>query len=163
MCPGVFALSIAANGEFGRKGVHRLCAYAVEAHAELKNIVVVFGSRVYFGNALDDLAQRNSPTVVPHRYSIALDYDIDLAAVAHYELVYGIVYNLLEQDIDAVVIMGAAAGAADVHARSKPDVLQRRKGLDFVLRVLVLFCRHKSCLPSVYIKLTPALRVLLKC
>jgi hypothetical protein len=42
--------------------------------------------------------------------------DLDALAVAHDELVDGVVDDLLEQDVDAVVVVRAVAGAADVHA-----------------------------------------------
>ena len=47
-----------------------------------------------------------------------------------------------QQDVAAVVIMGAVANAADVHAGAQADVLQRGEGFDFalVVNVLVVIC-----------------------
>ena len=71
----------------------------------------------------------------------AVDRDEHLAAVAHDELVYRVVDDLLEQDINTVVVMAAVADPADVHAGPRPDVFQGRKRLDFALVVNVRFGR----------------------
>jgi methyl-accepting chemotaxis protein len=56
--------------------------------------------------------------------------DLDAFAVAHGELVNGVVYGLLEQDVDAVLGVGAVAEAADIHAGAQADVFEGGEGLD---------------------------------
>ena len=53
-----------------------------------------------------------------------------LLALAHHEFVDGVIDRLLEQDVDAVLGVGAIAEPADVHARAEADVLERAEGLD---------------------------------
>ena len=56
-------------------------------------------------------------------------------ALAHDELVDGVVDDLLEHDVDPVGVVGAVADAADVHARAQADVLEGVEGLDCFLVV----------------------------
>ena len=49
---------------------------------------------------------------------------------AHHEFVDGVIDRLLEQDVDAVLGVGAVAEPADVHARAEADVLEGAEGLD---------------------------------
>src|SRR5437867_2299342 len=53
----VFAAAMAANREFLRERVDGLRPDAVEADAELEDVVVVFGARIDLGDAVDHLAQ----------------------------------------------------------------------------------------------------------
>ena len=68
--------------------------------------------------------------------------------MAHDELIDGIIHDLLEQDVTAIVIMRTIPNAANVHAGAQPDVFQRRKRFDFalVVNVLVIF-GHKLAAP----------------
>ena len=120
---GVFAVAVGADGELGRERVDGLGADAVEANRKLEDIVVVFGAGVDDGDALDDFAQRDAATVVADGDAVFIYVDVDLLAVAHDEFVDGVVDDFLEQDIDAVVGVGAGAEATDVHAGAQADVL----------------------------------------
>ncbi len=64
---------------------------------------------------------------------------LHLLAVAHDEFVNGVINDLLEQDVAAVVVMGAVADAADVHAGAQADMFQGGKRLDLALVVNVFF------------------------
>ena len=132
---GELALAEARHGERPGERVDRLGAHPVEAHAELEHVVVVLGPRVDARDALDDLAQRDAPAVVAHGHFQAVDRQQHLVAVAHDELVDGVVDDLLEQDVNAVVVVAAVADAADVHARAGADVFEGRERLDLALVV----------------------------
>ncbi len=108
----------------GRKRVDGLGANAVEPDAELEDVVVVFGTGVDDRDALYYFAEGNAAAVVADDDSIFADFDVDLLATAHDELIDGIVDDLLEQYIYAVVGIGTRAEAADVHAGPQADVLK---------------------------------------
>ena len=127
------------------KRVDGLGADAVEADAELENVVVVFRAGVDFGDAIHDFAQRNAAAEIAHADGVALDVDLHLLAVAHDEFVHGVVNDLLDQDVAAVVAIGAVADAADVHAGAQADVFEGGERFDFALVVNVFFAvGHKS-------------------
>ena len=67
-----------------------------------------------------------------------LDAHPYLGAVAHDVLVDGVVDDLLEQDVNAVVVVLAVTDSTDVHPRTLADVFQRAEGLDLGLVVIVL-------------------------
>ena len=132
------ALAEAADEEFLREGVDGFGADAVEADAELEDVVVVLGAGVDLGDAVHDFAQRDAAAEIADGDGFVLDGDLDFLAGAHDEFVNGVINDLLEQDVAAVVVMGAVADAADVHAGAQPDVLQRGERLDFALVIDVL-------------------------
>ena len=122
---GKFAVAMAADEEILGEGVDGLGAHAVEAHAELKHLVVVFGAGVDLGHAVHDLAQGNAAAVIAHADAVALELDLHLLAMAHDVFVNGVVHDLLEQHVAAIVRVHPGADAPDVHAGAQPDVLQR--------------------------------------
>ena len=93
-------------------------------YAELEDVVVVFGTGIDDRDALDDLAEGNAAAVVADLDSPLVDLDVNLLATAHDELIDGIVDDLLEQYVDAVVGIGTRAEATDVHAGPQADVLK---------------------------------------
>ena len=115
---------------FDGEGVDGLLADAVEADGFLEGLAVVFGAGVDDRDAVDELAQRDAAAVIAHPDGAAGDLDLDLPAGAHREFVDGVVDGLLEEDVDAVLGMGAVAEAADIHAGADPDVLEGAEGLD---------------------------------
>ncbi len=133
-----FTVAMAADDELLRQRIHRLGADAVQTHAELEHVVVVFRAGVDLGHALDDLAQRNAPAVIADGDAVALDGDVHLLAEPHDVFVDGVVDDLLEQDVTAVVVVGAVADAPDIHARAQADVLDAGQRLDLALVVIVL-------------------------
>ena len=133
--PRKLAVAETRHGERLRQRVDRLRAHAVQPDAELEHIVVVLRARVDARNALDHLAQRNAPPVVAHDHFHPVNGNVYLVAVAHDELVDGVVDDLLEQHVNAVVIMAPVADPADVHAGAGADVFERGERLDFALVV----------------------------
>ena len=118
----IAALAPAADLEVHREGVDRFGADTVQTHRELKDVVVVLAAGMHLRNTVDDLAERDTAAVVANRHRRPIAVDLDAAALAHDELVDGVVDDLLEQNVDAVVGMRAVADTADVHAGAQPDV-----------------------------------------
>jgi hypothetical protein len=112
------------------EGVDGLLADAVEADGLLEGLAVVFGAGVDDGDAVHQLAQRDAAAVVADLDGAVGELDLDLAAAAHHEFVDGVIDGLLEEDVDAVLGVGAVAEAADIHARAEADVLEGAEGLD---------------------------------
>src|SRR5437867_8688879 len=93
--------------------------------------------------------------MIAHAHARAVNRDLDLLAEAHDIFVNGVINDLLEQDITAVVVMIAVADAPDVHARAQPDVLQRTERLDLALVVIVFgFLGHTNVLRGKWSKTT---------
>ena len=65
----------------------------------------------------------NSPAVVTHLYRTVPNADLDGLAIAHEVFIDAVVNDLFEQDVNAVIRTGPVPQLADVHARTKPDVL----------------------------------------
>ena len=121
---GASAVSVGANDEVGRERVDGLGADAVKPHAELEHIVVVFGASVDDRDALYYLAEGNAAAVIAHLDPLPVNLDVDLLATAHDELINGVVNDLFEQYVNAVVGIGTRAEPADVHAGPQADVLE---------------------------------------
>ena len=135
------ASAVAANLKPARERVDRFGPDAVQPHAELEDLVAVLCARVDARNAFDDFAERNAATEVAHRDPGAVEIDRDAFAVAHNEFVNGVVHDFLQQDVDAVVVVGPVADPADVHPCALADVLQGGERFDLVL-VVIVFCRR---------------------
>ena len=138
------AFAVTDHLESVREGVHRLAPDAVQPYGELEDIVVVLAPGIDLADALDQLAQRDAPPVVADAEGVLIQGDLDALALAHDELVDGVVDDLLEHDVDAIQGMGPVAEAPDVHPAAKADVLQGIQGLNrgFVVRDLLL--RHSA-------------------
>ena len=140
--------------EVGGEGVDGLGTHAVQADRLLEHLAVVLGAGVQFADGFDQLAQRYAAAVVADA-NVAfaeVDFDFDLLAVARGELVDGVVYNLFDENVDAVVVARAVAQFADVHTRTQADVLHVLKVDDGVVVVVglgVLFSRMSSSIGSV--------------
>ena len=143
---GVFAVAHGAHVETVRKRVHGLCADAVHADGELEALGVELAARVEFAHAVHDLAERDAAPEVADRAraGVPVEPDLHAAAEAHDELVDRVVDDLLQEHVDAVVVVAAVARAADVHAEPPTDVLHRVEVLDVVV---VVFCRCHANLP----------------
>ena len=134
-----FAAAMAAHQEFPGQGVDGLGADAVEADAELEDVVVVFGAGVDFGDAIHHLAQGDAASEIADGDGVALDVKLHFLAVAHDEFVHRVINDLLDQDVAAVVAVGAVPDAADVHAGAQADVFQGGERFDFALVVNMFF------------------------
>jgi len=147
---GKLPLAIAAHPKHLRQRVDRLGADAVQPDAELKDVIVIFCPRIDLGNTIHHLAQWNAPPEIPHGHRPVLDGDLHLLAVAHDELVNGVINHLFEQDVAPVIVMRTIPDAANVHAGAQPDVLQRRERLNLALVINVLLIAGHSFQPRKY-------------
>ncbi len=118
------AFAKAANPKFLREGIDRFGPDAVQADAELENIIIILGPSIDLGNTIDDFAKRNAAAEVTDPDRLIFDDYLNLFAGAHNELIDGIIDHLFEQDIAAVIVMRTVANPADVHASTQPDVFQ---------------------------------------
>ena len=125
-----------------RKGIHRLRSHPVETDGKLKYIVVVLGPGIDNRDTFDDLAKGDSPAVVPYLYQVVLDVDDDTRAEPHDVLVDAVIYNLFEEDVDAVVQIASVAKATDVHTGPEAYVLEGAQGFDFAFVVNCRCFRH---------------------
>ena len=99
-----FAISVRLDFEEPAQRIHRLDTHTVEADGFLEGFAVIFRSRVDLRRAVHQLAQRNAPAVVAHGHGVVLiQFDVDLLSVAHDELINGVVYGLLDEEVDAVI------------------------------------------------------------
>ncbi len=126
--PGKTALPEGGNRELFGQGIDRLGAHSVEAHGKLKDIGIVFRPGIDHRNAFHQLAQGDAAAEIAHldpALFAVVDGDNDLLARSHDKFIDRIINHLFEQDIDAVVRMGAVAQPADIHAGPQTDMLQR--------------------------------------
>src|SRR5439155_27122318 len=133
-----FTPAMAAHKKLLRQRVHRLGADAVQADAELKNVVVIFGAGVDPGHAIHHLAERDAAAEIANAHFRAVDADLHLLPVTHDVFIDGVVDDLLEQDVTTVIVVRAVAEPADVHPGPQPDMFERRQGLDLAPVVIVL-------------------------
>ena len=113
------------NEKVFRQRVDGFCSDAIQADAELKNLVVVFCAGIYFGNAVHDLAERDAAAVIAHGHLVAINRDLHVLAVAHDVFVHGIINHLFEHYIAAVIRVRAAADAPDIHSGAETNVFER--------------------------------------
>ena len=124
---GAFEFAFAECGcdeAFG-EGVDRLCADAVQTDGELEDIAVVFCARVDLGNAVHKFLQRNAASVVADFDVVVAQGDVDAASAAHDEFVDGVVDNLFDEDVYAVVFVCAVSEFSDIHSGPVTDVFER--------------------------------------
>ena len=139
-----FAVAVGADEEVGGEGIDGLGADAVEAYAELEDFVVIFCAGVDFGDAVDNFTEGNAAPEVADGDGVVFDDNIDAFAVPHDEFVDTVIDDFFDEDVDPVVIVGARAGAPDIHTGPKADVLEGGEGFDFVFGIgLLLFLRHE--------------------
>ena len=137
------AVAVADDLELRRQCVHCLVAHPVEPDRKLEDVVVVLAAGVDLGDAVDVLAEWNAAAVIAHRHLGTVALDGDPFAVAHDELVDGVVDDLFEHHVDAVGGVRSVSNAPDVHAGAQPDVLESIQGLDSLFVVDDLFLRFR--------------------
>ena len=131
------AVAVAAHLEPRAQRVHRLDAHTVQAHALLERLRVVLAARVQFAHRFHQFALGDAASIVAHAdAAVVLDGYFDFLACAHLELVYRVVYRLLQQHVDAVVALRAVAQASYVHAGAYTDVLHVVQVADVLLGVV---------------------------
>ena len=134
-CVVGFAVAVGLHEETFGERVDGLGADAVETDGLLEVGVVELAAGVELGGRVDDFVEGNAASEVTDGDDAVFYGDDDLRAVAHRELVDGIVDDLLEEDVDAVALVVAVARPADVHAGAAPDVLVPLEGDDAVAAV----------------------------
>ena len=123
------------------EGVDGLEAYAVEAHALLEGFAVVLASGVEHRHGLDEFAKGYAAAVVAHGHAhVVVDIYFDALARVHLEFVDGVVDDLFQQHVDAVLGMSAIAQSADVHAGACAHVLHVGEVAYLVFAVSNLRC-----------------------
>jgi len=133
---GKSAVAVGGDLEMLGQSVYGFAADAVQADRELEDIGVVFGTGIDDGDAIYQFAERNAAAEIPHLHpAIAVDANVDPPARSHDELIHGIVQNLFQENVDAVIRMAAVAESPDVHAGPQPDMLKRAQGFDLALVV----------------------------
>ena len=113
------------NGELGGEGIYGFQAYAVEADRELERLIVVLGAGIDDGDAFDHLAEGDSPAEIAHRYAVAFQGYLNPRAMLHRELIDGVVDDLLQQDIYAIIGMRAIAQPPYIHSGPQPYMFKR--------------------------------------
>ena len=84
----------------------------------MEDLAIIFSASVQFADSVDHLEQRDAATVVADG-DLALgevDFYFNLFAEPRGVFVDGVIDDLLDEDVDAVVVRGAVAQFADVHA-----------------------------------------------
>ena len=71
----------------------------------MEHVIVVFRAGVDLGDAIDHFAERDAASEIAHAHRRAVDADLHLLAVTHDVFVDGIVDDLLQQDVAAVIVM----------------------------------------------------------
>lgn len=91
----------------------------------MEDLAVVLGAGVELADGFDEGAEGYAAAVVADG-DLALgeiDGHVDALAEAGGELVDGVVDDLFDEDVYAVVVGGAVAELADIHAGAETDVL----------------------------------------
>ena len=96
---------------------------SIESDAELENIIVVLGAGIDLGDAFRHFAEGDAATEIADDDVTIFDIDVDFAAVPHDMLIDGIIDDLFEQDIDAIVVIGPISEATDIHSGSQADMV----------------------------------------
>ena len=129
---GAFEFAFAercCNEAFG-EGVDRLCADAVQTDGELEDIAVVFRARVDLGYTVHEFLQGDAASVVADFDVVVAQGDVDAAPAAHDEFIDGVVDNLFDEDVYAVVFVCAVSEFSDIHSGPVTDVFERAESLD---------------------------------
>ena len=120
--------------------INGLHAHTIQSDGFLESLRIVLTTRIQHADSLNHLALRNASAIVSDRDAEVV-FDIDFYAVAslHLELVDGVVDDLLQQHIDAILGKRAVAQSSDIHARTQANVLSACQGFDVVVVVIDVF------------------------
>ena len=132
------AVAYRTGRELAGKHVNGLDADAVQADGLLEGRAAVLTTGVHLADGRRERLEGNAAAVVAHRNHVVGDRNVDLTAGTHDELVHRVVHDLLDEDVNAVVGLGAVAQLADIHAGAQTDMLPRRKRNDGVVAVAVV-------------------------
>ena len=135
---GFSHLSIAkrVHLEVRRERVDRLDADTIQTNRLLESLRVVLTASVQHADSLDHLALRNATTIVTNRDTkVVFNVDFDAVASLHLKLIDGVVDDLLQQHIDAILGKRAVAQSSDVHTRTQANMLCACQGFDVVVAI----------------------------
>ena len=109
-------VTITLHLKAGTQSIDGLDTDAVQSHAFLKSLGIVFASSIEHRDRLNEFALRNATSVVPYRYAQIVD-NIHFNAISgmHLKLIDGVVDDLLQKHIHAVFRQRAVAQAPDIH------------------------------------------------
>ncbi len=118
------ALTKGLDAEIGRERIDSLGTHTVETHGFLEHLIVVLSTCVKLAHCLNHLAQRNTAAIVANRdFALSeVDRHFHTFTETRGELIDGIVDDLLDEDVNAVVMGGAVTEFTDVHTRTETDV-----------------------------------------
>ena len=83
---------LAVNGE----GIDRFDPYPIQPHGLFEGFGVDLPPRIHLARRIDELAERNTTTIVTYRHLSVLNGDLDLLTCAHDILIDGVVEHLLQ-------------------------------------------------------------------
>ena len=83
---------LAVNGE----GIDRFDPYPIQPHGFFEGFGVDLPPRIHLARRIDELAERNTTTIVTYRHLSVLNGDLDLLTCAHDVLVNRVVEHLLQ-------------------------------------------------------------------
>ena len=148
VCPLALSVSPALGVEFSGGGVHSLGSHTVKSHGLSIGVRTVFSAGVYLSHGNHEAVQRNTSAIVPDGNFLGLFIkgNVNTLSEAHVELVYGVIYDLLEKHIDTVIFLTAVSQLSQVHSRSLPQMLVPIPVLDVLTSVsldILLFFTHR--------------------
>ena len=97
----------------------------------MKDIGIILRACIDYRNTFNEFAKGYAPAEITYANGpIIINPDSDPFTSPHDELIHGIINNLFQEDINAVVRMRTVAQPPYVHTRAKPDMLKRAQCLD---------------------------------
>ena len=95
-----------------------------------------FAAGVYIGCHLFHFTQRNAASIVAHHdFPLFCEGDVNAFSGTHVEFIYGVVNNLFDKYIYAIVGVGSVSELADIHAGTPADMLVPFQSLDGIVIV----------------------------
>ena len=133
------SVAIARHLKTTAQSIHRLQTDTIQADALLERLGIVFTTGIQLADRLDELALRNTTTVVTNTYTqVVLDGHFYLLTSSHLELVDTVVHHFLQQHINTVVILLSVAQASDIHPRTHTDMLHVVQVTDIVVGIFYI-------------------------
>ena len=138
----VFAVAERPYLEKLGKRIHGLGSHAIHAGGELIVLIVVFAASVHLRDAVHHLLKRNAAAIVAdtHLTGIIIDININFLTETLDKFINSVIHNLFHEDVNTIVVHGARARFAYIHARTHADMRHRVEGLDTFCSVIVF--RH---------------------
>ena len=125
-------------GEIGRKCIYCFCSHTVQTDGFLEGFIVVFTTGINNRNSIHHLAQWNSTSVVAYSHLATFDGYIDNFSFLHAELVDGVIYCFLNENVYTIVCVTSITKFTNIHTRTQTNMLEPRQGDDITVVVLRL-------------------------